>query len=374
MKARGPAFVVAAFVAAAAPAQTEWRLCGSDAVVRVGGAATAELQGPRAARSQLAAGDIVVHFGVDALGKPVSLAFPVPAGAMVQVAVEPAGPAARRSLAVAGSGWTETAGTDTVRTTGSLEEGDYRLEVRQEPAAGTAVVGLVARWRSATQFYAFVLDRERGEVRFERHLGPDALVLARAAAPQAVAGARTLALQVQGFRLQGLIDDAIVLQMFDGALTNGACGVCWRGTGPAWGELRLGPPVPPRASAALVQEPGVAATFHAATTVTPGHWYVLELRLDRPHPLVPTDSAGLEPWLLGRAAAPEVLRTDLRGLLGRGTFGEVPPDGGVHFPVEWPDLPALRLHVAMARALLVTADGCEVTAATPAVPVRFWLP
>ena len=64
------------------------------------------------------------------------------------------------------------------------------------------------------------------------------------------------------------------------------------------------------ASAAVVQRAG-SATFHAAVTVPPGNQHVLRLELDRPHPVVPRSPAGLEPWLLQRPAAPEILLADV---------------------------------------------------------------
>jgi hypothetical protein len=234
------------------------------------------------------------------------------------------------------------------------------------------VVGLVARWRDGTENYTLLLDLAAREVRLERQLGPEPFVLARAALrAQPVADAPLrLALQVHGFRLQALLDDEVVLQLLDGALTKGAFGVCWQGAPPGWRSLAIAPPAAPRASVALVQGAGGAAALHAALPSTPGHWFVLELRLDRPHALLPFDAAGLEPWLLTRPAAPRVLTTDLRGALGARTFGELPANGFVSLPVEWPDLPALRLQIAMARVLLVTPDGDRVTAASPAVPLR----
>lgn len=357
--------------ACAAPvlAQSHWQFTGGDGTARIAGPTPNVLRGPRASADGLAAGDYAVHFGVDAAGQPASLAFAVPDGASVHLAVERAGPPAARTIAIDGDDWTETTGPDTLRTTGPLTDGDYRVEVTCDPGA-TEVVGLVARWSGANGFYAFVFDRARGEYRLERHLGPDALVLARAATATALTGPRRLALQVQGFRMQAACDDEIVLQLFDGALSAGAFGVCWRGARPAWSAFTVAPPVAPRASAALVRTEDRTATLRAATNVTPGHWYVLELQIDRPHALLPVDAAGLEPWLASRPAAPRVLLADPRGALGAGTFGEVPPSGTVQVGIEWPELPALRGQVALARLLLVTADGALLSGATPFVPLR----
>ena len=365
------AIVCGATVTALLPAQAEWQLCGSAASAHITGAAPAELVGPRASAAKLKAGECTVNFGVDALGRPASLRLAVPDGARVHVAVAAAGPAAVRVVPTTGEGWQQTTGVDIVRTTGSPEDSDYCVEGAFVAAEASQIVGVVARWRSATEFYACVLDRARGEVRIERHLGPDALVLAKTTVPSAGAEARRLGLQVQGFRLQAVLDDAIVLQLFDGAVTKGAFGVCWRGEAPAWKAVTVAPPAPQRASAALVRTADGTAMLSAATAVTPGHWHVLELALDRPHALVVRDAAGLEPWLLLRPAAPWVIDTDWRGLLGKGSLGEVPTSGNVSHPVEWPDLPRLRLQAALVRMLLVTADGSTVTASTPAVPLHF---
>ncbi len=352
-----------------AVAQGVWQLHGADAAVRVVGASTVEMQGPCDVRRELAAGGYKVHFAVHADGKPMSLAFAVGEGDDVHLATARAGVVVAREVPLVGAHWHEAAATDTIRTTGSMTDGDYRLELRVDLAA-TTTVGLVARWRSADQFYAFVLDGSRQEVRLERRLGSDALVLARADVPTTLAGVHGLALQVQGFRLQASVDEAVVLQVFDGALTQGAFGVVARGDAPQWQRLTVSPPAVAQTSCALVRSRS-SATLHAATTVSPGHSHVLELRLDRPHPLVPIDATGQELWLLQRPAAPQVLLADWRGSLGEGSFGEVSRDGAATCQIAWPDLPALRLRVAMVRMLLVTSDGTTIAGATPAVPLRF---
>jgi hypothetical protein len=361
------AAIVAMSAHGALLAQVSWSFCGGGAPARVSGAASAELSGPRAA-VELAAGSASVHFGVDANGKPGSLSFDTADGASVHVAVEPAPAAAWREIVGTDGGWVEHAGATSVRTIGSPDDGEYRLEAVLTPTTED-LLGLVARWRGPGQNYRFVLDRKAAEVRFERRLGGSVLVLVRApyAAPPAGVPLR-LAFQLQGFRLSAAIDDAPVLACFDGALTAGSFGTCQSGPAADW-RLRVAPPAPLRGSAALVQD-GTHVALHAVTAVEPGHWYVMRLELDRPHPLVPTWN-GVEPSLLQRPAAPEVLLADWRGQLGRRGIGEIDPTGLLQWELDLPVLPALRHRTALLRALLVEAHGDAQVGRTPPLPVRF---
>ncbi|MFY9345744.1 MAG: hypothetical protein WAT39_24850 [Planctomycetota bacterium] len=374
MLASRAALAVAYVTAAAVPAQapTTWQLRGGDAMARIVGPDSVQLRGPRARHQGLRAGDYTVHFGADAAGKPGSLSFAVPAGAGVWLATGPASAATLRNIEPVGSHWRDSggAGSERMRTTGSLDESDYRITATVDAGTTTTPHGLVARWRSANEYYAFVVDRAVGELRLERKLGQAPLVLARAAWPDAPGGHCELALQVQGFRLQAFVDDRLVLQALDGGIAGGGYGTTWRGTTPSWNAITVGPPAASRASVALVRTGG-AASLHAATAAVPGHFHVLELALDRPHPLLPYEPSGLEPWLLQRAAAPQVMLADWRGSLGLRGVDVVPRDGTIHCPVEWPALPALQGQVALVRLLLVTADGDTLAGATPAVPLNF---
>lgn len=372
-EARG--VVLAAMLATVANAQSVWQLRGGDAAVRIVGEQVITMTGPRDHKLGLDPGDYTVHFGIDAAGKPGSLTFAVPADAVVHLASEPAAAAAARRFDLAHGTWHEEAGVDTVRTIGPLDAADYHVACVAEPTAATTLFGLVARFRSGDEFYAFLVEPGRGEVRLERRLGPTPLVLARAPLPRAPAGLRHLALQVQGFRLHAFVDGQSVLQVFDGGITRGASGICWRGAAPAWSEFTTSPPAAPRASAVLVRTANHGrngtATVRAVTTVSPGHWHVLQLALDRPHPLVPTDADGFEPWLLQRPAAPVVLGADWRGATGENGIGEVPRDGLVASTVQWAALPALRLQVALVRMILVTSDGDAIAGTTPPLPLVF---
>jgi hypothetical protein len=183
------------------------------------------------------------------------------------------------------------------------------------------------------------------------------------------AGAVELALEVHGFRVRGFVGDHLLLEVLDGALTEGRLGWCWRGRRAAPAAMAVGAPAEPRLSAALVRERGGAATLHVAGPMPPGHWAALELRLDRPGPLVPLTGANLEPWLLLPPLVPNVLSQPAVQPLA-GALREVPPRGQLECPIAWPDLPALRRHVALARVLFVSPDGSVVAGASPAVPLR----
>jgi hypothetical protein len=111
--------------------------------------------------------------------------------------------------------------------------------------------------------------------------------------------------------------------------------------------------------------------LHASTPVSPGHAWFVELALDRPHPLVPLDANGIEPWLLQRPAAPHALLCDWAGSLGPAARGEVPADGKIAAQLNWPDLPVVRRLGAMAQLVFVTSDGAAVGGLAPAVRVEF---
>jgi hypothetical protein len=362
----GP-LVAVLLAASALPAQTSWQLRGGDATVRITGAATAELRGPRDARDGLPAGDYAVHFGADAAGKPGSLAFAVPTGAGVQLASEQAPALAARIVPLDGDGWRSFPGALALRVTGSGDDGDYRVDVE---FVGDGPAGVVARCRDEERYYALLFDGVAGEVRLERRLGPDAFVVARAAVAATSRGAvRRLGLQAHGFRLQAWLDDAIVLQAFDGALTTGQVGLAWRGEAPEWRGLRVAPPATPRSSVALVAGPG-EALLHAAVAVLPGHHAVLELGLDRPHALVPRTANGCEVALLLGSASPQVALDEWRGTIGPGRT-QVEVGGALAVPVRWPDLPSLRSQAVLVRLLFVSPDGEACVGSTPAVPLRF---
>jgi hypothetical protein len=366
---------VLAVLATAAAAQAQWRLTGDGASACIAGAEPAHIEAGE--RLELGAGDFAVHFPADARGKPISLAFPVGAGDTVELAIDGAGPAPARVLPIDGDGSREFA----LAATGSAplhlrtrvdgaDESDYRISVTIDAGALAGVSGLVARCRPDGDCYALLLDAGAGRLSLERWLGGDRFVLHSAACELPEGPNPTLTLQADGFRLQGYIDDAVVVQVFDGALSQGAVGVAWRSERPEFSPLTLAPPAKPRASTALVRSRG-AATLHAAVSAPAGSLHVLELSLDRPHPLVPRDAAGFEPWLCQRPAAPQVLLGDFRDSLGANSFGELPVDGHVEAVLRWRELPALVTHVALVRVLIADPAGDAITERAPAAPLVF---
>lgn len=373
---RSPPFAVAALLALGAVRAQDatWFVRGGGGDVRIVGATTRVVRG-LAEPFARPAGEEVVRFSPDALGRPLPLPLVVPDGAWVTVAVDGAGPAVATAFAPNDPAWRAVDvpgpnGSEPLhaRLVGDEAATAARAVLRILPAAGTREVGVVARWAGPEQHYRIVWDVARGELRLERQLGPAALVLARAPGPQDRSTEHELALQVDGFRIEAFVDDAPVLQQLDGALSHGASGTCCRGDAPAGASFSLASPARPRGSSAVLRGPGSAA-FVAAAAVGAGHGYVLQLRLDRPFALVPRDEEGLEPALLMRPAEPVVLLGDLRGSLGPGAIGEIGRDGLVHAEVHWPERPGVRLQAVLVEALLVAPSGEALVGRTPAAPL-----
>jgi len=345
----GMRWVLGALVfAAAAHGQdaTVYLRCG-DAAVRLVGPDVRELRGPLAAAAAIGPGDYRVHFAPDALGKPESLHFAVPDGAVVTIATEPAGAVVGRPLPV------------------DEDVHDYRISARV--AAGSAsACGLVARRIDDRQLYRFVWDRAGAELRLERQLGGPPLVLARRpVAPADVAG-HDLALQVEGFSVRAFCDHALVLHEFDGALPHGGAGTWQEGGDASWSDILWTAPARPRASCALVASGGAtAAEFVAATGLAAGYLYAVQWSLDRPGPLVPATEAGAEPWLLLRPAAPIVIGGDWRAAFAVRGVGEVGRDGTLRAELHWPDVVALRRQAVLVGAVLASPSGENVVGQTP---------
>lgn len=364
----------AVVVAGEAAAQATWQLEGGRGRARVVAERSFELA--PGARAASPAGKAAVHFAADAAGKPRSLAFEVGDGDRVVVSVEPASATKREPVDVTGSSaFTGTLGptwgnapVEVRACRGGDELRDVQLSVTVARADESASFALVGR-HSEGGCYLLVLDWAAAEVRLERVMGFDRVVLTRAMAPPLAAEA-ALTLQLDGFRIQGFVDDAPIVRTFDGAISAGAAGVAWSGARPVWRELSRARPAAPRASAAVVGSRGRAAV-HAAVATAPSGLAVLELQLDRPHAWIPRSAGGFEPWLRQPPAAPLVARGDFRGSLGNGVLGEVDSAGTLHAELVWPDLPALRLQVALARWRVVTPSGGPTVARTPAVRVIF---
>lgn len=371
------ACVVMAVLAGPAMAQSTWTVRGGEAAVRlVKNGAVAEghvLGGPAPQSVVTTTGRWSVHFGVDAAGKPRSSTFDVNDGDDVHLAVDPAGAAKATVVANDDASWRRvehgSGRTTAFAITGANDVRAGRV-VGEFVVPGSETVGLVARWNDATQHYRCAIDAARGEVRLERLLGGDLLVLARAATSIREGDVVHLAMQVEGFRIVVFVDDAIVLQTFDGAHEVGAVGTWTTGADPraACRRFTIGAPAAPRDSVALVRSDGSAA-FHLATTTTPGSFAIVEILLDRSGPPLPT-IAGIEPWLVREPAAPRVLLADLRGSLGTNAFAEIPPDGVVAATLRWPP-GRLAGRCVLVRSLLVAADGGAKVGASPAVLLQF---
>ena len=362
--------------AASLLAQSSWQVEGGRASARLRGAAATRLTG--AVQVLATAGSFALHFAADAAGKARSLNLEVLAGAQVVIGVGSAPSARQVPVAVDGAGsFAGTLGPTwggspvQVRAAGesAVAEGDGRFSVQVSRAEGARRFALLGRFSERRGGYLFVLDWDEREVRLERQLGVDRIVLQRAPAP-ALLEEVSMTFQLDGFRLQGFIDDAVLVGTFDGAISAGAPGVAWSGEAPRWGGLCAGAPARPRASVAVVQR-GRAASVHAAVPQQPGSVALLELVLDRPHAWIPRSPGGFEPFRRQPLAAPVVLRGDVSGSLGAGTLSEVGPAGELRAELRWPDLPALRLQTALIRWRVVDPAGSAVVAVTPAAKLRF---
>ncbi|MFN3243241.1 MAG: hypothetical protein ACE37K_17200 [Planctomycetota bacterium] len=362
-------------------AQSTWQMEGGRMHARVDGAAGAQLA-PSAVTSlgdaALADGAFSVHFPTNAAGKPRSLSLDVPKGASVVVGVQAAGPAERRPVDVHGAGAFEdtlsTPRSETpihLRTVGesAADLRDYRLSARVRPGKGCEMFALVGRHTSQGGCYLFAIDWSARKVRLERFLGGDHFVVRQADLP-VVDREVTLTLQVHGFRIEGLVDDAPMVRSFDGAISAGAPGIAWSGERPDHDEVWLEQPAEPLGSAAVVQN-GRAASLHAAVAEPPGSLAVVELLLDRPHRWIPRGPDGFEPWLRQPLAAPVIAWGDWRHSLGSNTISEVDYDGNVRVELRWPDLPALRLHAALVRVRIATPDGGPIVGSSPPVRIVF---
>lgn len=357
-------------------AQTTWQMEGGRTTARVAGSSSERL-----APGELGSfgdGAFGVHFAADAGGKPRSLGFDVPKDASVVIGVDHAVRAERRAVDVVGDGAFEGTLAASrgeapihVQTAGaaSADMRDYRLSARVRAKQGCETFALVGRHTNEGGCYLFAIDWGARKVRLERFLGGDHFVVRQADLP-GVEREVTLTLQVHGFRIEGLVDDAPLVRSFDGAISAGAPGIAWTGGRPDVDEVWLQDPAEPRSSAAVVQS-GQSATFYAAVSQPPGSLAVVELMLDRPHRWIPRSPGGFEPWLRQPLAAPVVAWGDWRNSLGKNTISEVDYEGGVRVELRWPDLVALRLHAALVRVHVATPDGGPIVGTSPAVRIVF---
>ncbi|HLQ38669.1 MAG TPA: hypothetical protein VK348_12750, partial [Planctomycetota bacterium] len=233
-----------AAILAQAPAQLQ--VDGAEAGFHVAGDQTFTGRG-HSVRTPLPPGEYVLHFAPAHGRKAASLPLLLREGADVHVAVgraADADPAAGKPLfadAFASSLLPPWTGVDGAATT-AWQRGDGVLKVRPSPGGASPTllvvgpeeprdyllrarvrlsgqrgsIGLLARCTARDQNYRLVWDGAKDQLRLERQLGPQLLVLAEAPAPARDGKAHELALQVQGFRLQAFCDDAVVAQTMDG--------------------------------------------------------------------------------------------------------------------------------------------------------------
>ncbi|MBM3961888.1 MAG: hypothetical protein FJ306_08325 [Planctomycetes bacterium] len=349
----------------------QWTRVGGGGECVVLGPSTLRLAAPSALATTATGGVFTVHFAADAAGRPEPLVLDVPVGAEVQLATAAAAPATLAALqAKDAGGWGGEDG-EFWRWTGAVAA-DQRLVL----ALGKVRTASVhARMRGDAERYELVYDAKARTVRLVRVLGGPPLTLATATLPDGLDAPRTLEFELHGFRLQVFVDGVRVLQVLDGAIGSGEVGMAWSrdglfGGGLGADGLAVAPPAAPRPSAALVRDSANTATLHAASAAPPGPWAIVELALDRPHPLLLREASGCEPWLLQRPAAPVVLCATPKQELGPGTFAETPAQGPARAALRWPTMPTLVGQVALARVVFVAADGSAELARSPAVALR----
>jgi hypothetical protein len=346
----------ALLLCAALPAQVTWQVDAPSARWTANGAQQPATQAPFATP----AGPSTLHFPADASGKPLSLRLDPAAGDRVFAAVTRAAPAPRIPLDPA----TATT-TATTRTWVSAEPSRQRL-VARVAARATASIGV----RTGTSErgpvgYWLVVDRTQAQLRLERRFDGHTLALAQSPLPAADGLVHELALQADGFALAAFWDDAPVLRAMDGALPRGDVAVDG-GAEVVWEAVHLELPAAPRASAALVVGAS-EAVWQASLPRGAEPWCLLELRLDRPHALVPRSAAGLEMWLLQAPAAPTVLLADWRQQLGEGSCAPVPSSGSVSAVLPRSQGRLLRVQCGLLVGILVSPDGEAVVGSTPGV-------
>lgn len=362
------AVLALATIATTLSAQASWTLVAGATSVRLQAVdgEPVRTNGPRATLAAGPAGDCKVTFAADALGRPLPLAFPVAVGESVQLALWPAGPRSSTAVPLDGDRWQQHDGEWCVRTTKDGANGSQSVALTTTAADGTTGLGLVVRWRSPENWCRCVWDLERGELRYERSLGGRITTMART--PLAAdRREHTLELQVTGFRVQAFVDDVPALSCFDGGSAPGAFGPCHRGAAPTIRSLAIAEPSQASASIAVVHG-GTASRLHAALPWSPGQTFVVELALDRPHPLVLAPN-GFESLFLLRPAAPQVVLGDWRGSLGRCTTGQLGRDGELHCELP-PACKGLLGQAALVRVLAI-AGGEVVVDSSPPVAVRW---
>ena len=331
-------------------------------------------------QTRVPSGGVAIHFACNANGKPDSLRVIIEPGAKVNVGVAAGDEVIGRKLRLFGRDaeritQVELATQDekSIRVLteqlADSSQGNYRVSATVELDAGTVMAGVVARYQEGQGCYLFSIDWQSRKARLERWVGRDHMIIREVAVPW-LAAKHTLSLQVDGFRLGAFVDDELVLQTLDGALAKGTAGVAYGGTRPKIVDVQIHKVAKALGSAVLVQK-GRVARLHASMPVAPGHWHVLELSLDWPHPFVPRTVAGFEPALMRQVAAPRVLWSDWRSNLGKNAIGEVGVGGLLTSELSLPNLITLCNQTALVRSVVVSPDGGAVVAITPSVAVTF---
>ena len=353
-------------------AQTAWQVEGGRTRARAVGPETRAITA--AGCESLPPGAYLVHFPIVEAGKPGSLPVSVSDGDRVVLGASSSRRAPRQladvdDVEVTASTWAAVGACPAIEARTFVDAGrDGLVSARVARSAGCRAFALLAR-SSGGGGYLLAVDWRQAKVRLERRTGADRFVIGEVAVP-GLPDELTLTLQVRGFRIEGLVDDARLLQILDGAFSEGAFGVGWSGQRPRLGAVWTAPAAAPLASIAAIQT-GREASLRAFSPHSPGSLAVLELYLDRPHALLPRSPTGFEPWLRQREAAPVVARGDWRGSIGRGSICEVGVGGALRAELQWPDLPMLAKQVALARWRVVAPGGGALVGATPAVRVIF---
>ena len=353
-------------------AQTSWQVEGGRTRARVVGPETRAVT-PTSCES-LSPGKYLVHFPAGESGKPGSLQLPVPDSARVILGAPISKGASRLPVDVDGvevtaSTWAAVGVRPATEVRTFPDEArDGRVSVRVTRSTDCRAFALLGR-SSTEGGYLLAVDWRDAKVRLERRTGADRFVLGEVAV-QGLPDELTLTLQMRGFRIEGFVDDARLLQILDGAVSRGAFGVGWSGRRPRFDSLWTAPAVVSVASSAAVMADR-KTSLYAFAPHSPGSLAVLELYLDRPYALLPRSAAGFEPWLRQRAAAPVVARGDWRGSIGAGSVCEVGVGGALRIDLLWPDLPLLCKQVALARWRIVAPNGGASVGVTPAVRVIF---
>lgn len=227
-------------------------------------------------------------------------------------------------------------------------------------------LGLVARWAGPGDHYGLRWDGER--LRLARRVGGQDLLLGEAPAPGRDGVLHELALQCSGFRIEAWFDGAAVIQVMDGALTEGRTGLRVGDGGGEFAGLRIGPPAAPAPVLAVIVHADGRCTVQASAPQHPGAAYALALWRDAAH------GPWLDPlarhWLLTtRPSNATFLVAAEPGLPG--ARGELDRHGRMRMTFQAPRLPALIGQAARVGGFVLEPGVGEVVAALPRAAVVF---